>query len=260
MHLPDSPRHRRTPSADRQAAPGGDSHTPIRPDGDGSKAKEVKGFRVVRVFDVSQTEGEPLPEQPAPMRLAGAAPAGVRDALVAVAVSDGYTLQRDDCGTAEGWTTTATEPSSYPPTSTTRTPPSPWRTRSATFARNTEPASPAFAPTLAIAVESLKSKPNPSPTWWPRPPGWVPRRVGALRRHLGERGPRPPACHRRTSHGHLPRRPLRRRHAANRRRKRRTGRGSGSRAGERRPMDADHRHAFGAPLGGHQAPSDRRLR
>lgn len=93
-----------TQPAHGKLTPADDPHAPIRPDGDGPKAKEVKGFRVVRVFDVSQTEGEPLPEQPAPLRLAGAAPAGVWDALAGVAVSDGYTLQRDDCGAADGWT------------------------------------------------------------------------------------------------------------------------------------------------------------
>ena len=76
--------------------------------GEVKKPKEVRGFRVVRVFDVTQTEGAPLPEPPAELRLAGAAPAGMWDALAQLTATDGYTLQRADTGRADGWTNYST--------------------------------------------------------------------------------------------------------------------------------------------------------
>lgn len=68
------------------------------------KPKQLRGFRVVRVFDICQTEGDPLPERPAASRLAGAAPAGVWDALAQLATADGYTVERGPCGRADGYT------------------------------------------------------------------------------------------------------------------------------------------------------------
>ncbi len=58
----------------------------------------VAGFRVVHVFDVSQTSGEPLPEQPTPQLLRGQAPAGLWDALAEQITARGFTLHRGDCG------------------------------------------------------------------------------------------------------------------------------------------------------------------
>ena len=59
---------------------------------DGERASEVRGFRLVSVFDVSQTEGPDLPGVVS--RLEGLAPAGVFDALVSVAHGLGFRVER----------------------------------------------------------------------------------------------------------------------------------------------------------------------
>jgi antirestriction protein ArdC len=63
----------------------------------------LRGFRVVYVFDISQTEGEPLPEV-RPQLLAGDAPTALWDALAAQITAHGYTLTREHCGDANGLT------------------------------------------------------------------------------------------------------------------------------------------------------------
>lgn len=70
----------------------------------GEEKRFVSGFRVVSVFDVSQTEGDPLPERPAPELLDGEAPAGLWDALAGIVLDKGYTIERGDCGGANGVT------------------------------------------------------------------------------------------------------------------------------------------------------------
>lgn len=55
---------------------------------------QVRGFRVEHVWDISQTDGEPLPDV-APSVLDGEAPAGLWDALVAQAEAAGYTVARE---------------------------------------------------------------------------------------------------------------------------------------------------------------------
>lgn len=75
-----------------------------------SKGEEVTrqvlaGFRIVSTFDVSQTEGDPLPEDVTrPTLLDGEAPEGLYDALAAMVAENGYTLERGDCGGANGYT------------------------------------------------------------------------------------------------------------------------------------------------------------
>jgi antirestriction protein ArdC len=55
------------------------------------------GFRLAYVFDVADTEGDPLPEPPAPARLlAGEAPAGMWDALADLVVGAGYRIELVD--------------------------------------------------------------------------------------------------------------------------------------------------------------------
>lgn len=49
----------------------------VEDEGTGEKVRALIGFRVVSVFDVSQTDGEPLPEAPRPEDLAPDDPAGV---------------------------------------------------------------------------------------------------------------------------------------------------------------------------------------
>jgi len=65
--------------------------------------QQVRGFRVVHVFDVAQTEGDPLPEV-APALLTGQAPAGLWNDLAGQVTGHGYTLERGDCCGANGYT------------------------------------------------------------------------------------------------------------------------------------------------------------
>ena len=63
----------------------------------------LRGFTVVHVFDISQTDGEPLPEV-APVALAGDGPAYLWDRLAAQVHAAGYELDRENCGAANGCT------------------------------------------------------------------------------------------------------------------------------------------------------------
>ena len=65
--------------------------------------RKLHGFRVVHVFDLSQTEGEPLPEV-APSLLLGPAPERLWESLVSLVERDSYALERGDCGSANGFT------------------------------------------------------------------------------------------------------------------------------------------------------------
>jgi antirestriction protein ArdC len=69
----------------------------------GEESRRVTGFRVASVFDISQTDGDPLPVEPRPVLLQGEAPAGLWDALTALAVREGFTVERGDTGQANGW-------------------------------------------------------------------------------------------------------------------------------------------------------------
>lgn len=66
--------------------------------------KRVCGFRATYVWDVSQTTGEPLPEQPAPTLLQGEAPEGLWDHLATLVAGQGFTLRRGDTAPANGYT------------------------------------------------------------------------------------------------------------------------------------------------------------
>lgn len=59
-----------------------------------SPARMLSGFRPVAVFDIAQTEGEPLPDGQA-QRLRGCAPERTYEALVDVAERIGYAVQQD---------------------------------------------------------------------------------------------------------------------------------------------------------------------
>lgn len=65
-------------------------------------------FRPTSVFDISQTdpiEGEAdATAVPAYKPVTGTAPDGLWEALEAYATAHGYTVERGDCGTSEGWT------------------------------------------------------------------------------------------------------------------------------------------------------------
>src|SRR5207248_370818 len=71
------------------------------------KARILMGFKAVSVFDIAQTDGDPLPE--IATRLSGDDPAGVYAELVRVAEGIGYTVEdaefnggkNGDCNFAE---------------------------------------------------------------------------------------------------------------------------------------------------------------
>ena len=64
----------------------------------------LAGFRVAHVWDVSQTAGQPLPEQPRPALLRGEAPVGLWTALADQVAANGFSLDRGACGSANGIT------------------------------------------------------------------------------------------------------------------------------------------------------------
>lgn len=68
---------------------------PVRSaDGTPERRDRLVGFRVVSVFDVSQTDGEPIPEGPKVALLDGEAPPGLWDALVDQVNAAGFTVHR----------------------------------------------------------------------------------------------------------------------------------------------------------------------
>jgi len=85
------------------AVVGADTAGSDTPTSEGPRAR-VAGYRVTHVWDLSQTSGEPLPTQPRPQLLSGQAPAGLWDSLAGLVADRGFTLERGDCGPANGWT------------------------------------------------------------------------------------------------------------------------------------------------------------
>ncbi|GAA3745246.1 hypothetical protein HDA32_005135 [Spinactinospora alkalitolerans] len=75
-------------------------------DTNGDPVFQVRGFKLVSVFDVSQTEGDPLPaaSDAAPQELQGIAPARLWDGIARQITARGFTVERGDCGHAYGWT------------------------------------------------------------------------------------------------------------------------------------------------------------
>jgi hypothetical protein len=65
-------------------------------DGEERTLQQIRGFRVVYVFDISQTDGEPLDDTDAlrPRLLDGDAPEGLWDGLVSIANAHGYGVVR----------------------------------------------------------------------------------------------------------------------------------------------------------------------
>ena len=66
-------------------------------------ARVLRGFRVVHVFDLSQTDGEPLSEV-APVLLEGDAPVTLWARLASQLAEAGFSLERTDCSPANGTT------------------------------------------------------------------------------------------------------------------------------------------------------------
>lgn len=75
-------------------------------DDSGQPLYQVRGFTLVSVFDVSQTDGEPLPaaSSTAPQELQGIAPERLWGSVAEQITSRGFTVERGDCGHAYGWT------------------------------------------------------------------------------------------------------------------------------------------------------------
>jgi antirestriction protein ArdC len=73
--------------------------------GDEQTVQQIRGFRVVHVFDISQTEGEELPDLDAvrPKLLDADAPEGIWDALVSQAKAAGFEVIRTRRGSENGY-------------------------------------------------------------------------------------------------------------------------------------------------------------
>lgn len=73
--------------------------------GDEKSFQQIRGFRVVHVFDISQTEGEELPDLDAvrPKLLDADAPEGVWEALVSQANTAGFEVIRNRRGRENGY-------------------------------------------------------------------------------------------------------------------------------------------------------------
>ena len=74
---------------------------------DQAPRRVLAGFRIVHVFDVSQTDGKPLPDV-TPALLQGAGPAHLWDTLAGLTGDAGYRVERGDCAGANGSTSFAT--------------------------------------------------------------------------------------------------------------------------------------------------------
>jgi hypothetical protein len=87
-------------------------------DGEEKSVQQIRGFRVVHVFDIPQTEGEELPGLAAgrPKLLDGDAPEGIWDALVCHAESIGYEVLRHWRGSENGYCDFLRKRSSCDPT------------------------------------------------------------------------------------------------------------------------------------------------
>ena len=82
-----------------RARPVGDDEAHASPE----LAKVLCGFRLAHVWDISQTDGDPLPYvSPQPLR--GQAPSGLWPAISALIAEAGFTVERGDCDDASGRT------------------------------------------------------------------------------------------------------------------------------------------------------------
>ncbi len=72
-------------------------------DQDSVTRRELRGFKVVHVFDLTQTDGQPLPDV-APEPLRGPAPEHLWDHLAGLVHADEFRLERGPCAGANGYT------------------------------------------------------------------------------------------------------------------------------------------------------------
>lgn len=80
---------------------------PIDPSDDPDLVKVLRGFKIVHVFDIAQTDGAELPDV-TPTLLTGGAPADAWDMLAAHIADAGFALERGDCDGANGYTNHST--------------------------------------------------------------------------------------------------------------------------------------------------------
>jgi len=77
----------------------------VGPDGKPAKKSVVIGFTAVSVFDVSQTDGEPLPDGESMATLSEEPPPGFQEDLTAAITESGFAVSYDDItGGARGFT------------------------------------------------------------------------------------------------------------------------------------------------------------
>jgi antirestriction protein ArdC len=70
---------------------------------DDEPSRHLRGFKVVHVFDVEQTDGDPLPDV-APEHITGAEPEGLWNHLAGLVHADGYRLERGPIRLGNGYT------------------------------------------------------------------------------------------------------------------------------------------------------------
>ena len=194
---------------------GGDADRPIG-------AWVLRGFRVAHVFDICQTEGDPLPGI-VPELLTGDAPAALWEAPAAQAAGHDYTLVRAACGRPTASPTRPPAPCGSAQTSPTRRRSRPSPTNWPTSSAGTPPRDD-----YRGAAGGRRLKPSRSPTSSPPGPGWTPAPTPCPTSPPGRPGtptssaPRRDGDRRRPSH---PRPPRRHREHRERRdgRRRRTG-------------------------------------
>lgn len=87
---------------DWHAGTGPWTEPPDRPEVESAR-RELHGFRVVHVFDVASTEGDPLPAV-RPAELTGDAPAHLLQRLVDLTRAEGFAIERGVCQGANGYT------------------------------------------------------------------------------------------------------------------------------------------------------------
>lgn len=75
-----------------QPPPDGDRAEAVQPGDDGKPRRVLRGFKVAYVFDIAQTEGEPIPDVQ-PVVLDGDDPGRLWDALEKQVVGQGYTVR-----------------------------------------------------------------------------------------------------------------------------------------------------------------------
>jgi hypothetical protein len=81
--------------------------TQADPSADGEAITRLSGFTIATIFNISQTDGEPIPERPRPQLLTGPGPAGLWDAIVAQIEASGHPVEivgADKLGSANGRT------------------------------------------------------------------------------------------------------------------------------------------------------------